>query len=151
MYLHFYLFITISGIKFSLFSGYNAATLFQNLQKRFLSYRDCDTFQTRYSLGSMVRLSVLQPDNPLMRQLLLSPTLGCAEQHCGSNPMRFRAMVFNTTFNNVSVIPWQSVLLVDEIRIPGENHWSVASNWQALSHNLVSSTPRHKQDSNSQL
>jgi hypothetical protein len=34
---------------------------------------------------------------------------------------------------------------------PGENHWPVASQWQTLSHNVVSSTPRHEQDSNSQL
>jgi hypothetical protein len=31
-------------------------------------------------------------------------------------------MVFNTTFNNISVISWQSVLLVEETRLPGENH-----------------------------
>jgi hypothetical protein len=31
-------------------------------------------------------------------------------------------MVFNATFNNISVISWQSVLLVEEIRIAGENH-----------------------------
>jgi hypothetical protein len=31
-------------------------------------------------------------------------------------------MVFNTTFNNISGISWQSVLLVEEIREPGENH-----------------------------
>ena len=31
-------------------------------------------------------------------------------------------MVFNSTFNNISVISWQSVLLVDETRVPGENH-----------------------------
>jgi len=31
-------------------------------------------------------------------------------------------MVFNATFNNISVILWQSVLLVDEAREPGENH-----------------------------
>jgi hypothetical protein len=31
-------------------------------------------------------------------------------------------MVFNTTFNNISVILWQSVLLVEETRIPGEKH-----------------------------
>jgi len=31
-------------------------------------------------------------------------------------------MVFNTTFNNISVISWQSVLLVQETRVPGENH-----------------------------
>ena len=31
-------------------------------------------------------------------------------------------MVFNATFNNISVILWQSVLLVEETRGPGENH-----------------------------
>jgi hypothetical protein len=30
-------------------------------------------------------------------------------------------MVFNTTFNNISVISWQSVLLVEETRLPREN------------------------------
>jgi hypothetical protein len=34
-----------------------------------------------------------------------------------------RFMVFNPTFNNISVISWQSVLLVEKIRVPGENHW----------------------------
>ena len=29
---------------------------------------------------------------------------------------------FNATFNNISVISWQSVLLVEEIGIPWENH-----------------------------
>ena len=31
-------------------------------------------------------------------------------------------MVFNATFNNISVISWQSVLLVEETGAPGENH-----------------------------
>ena len=31
-------------------------------------------------------------------------------------------MVFNTTFNNISAILWRSVLLVEETRVPGENH-----------------------------
>ena len=31
-------------------------------------------------------------------------------------------MVFNATFNNISVISWRSVLLVEEIEVPGENH-----------------------------
>jgi hypothetical protein len=35
--------------------------------------------------------------------------------------------------------------------VPGENHRSVASYCQSLSHNVVSSTPRHERDSNSQL
>jgi hypothetical protein len=36
-------------------------------------------------------------------------------------------MVFNATFNNISVISWQSVLLVEETGIPRENHRPVAS------------------------
>ena len=53
-------------------------------------------------------------------------------------------VVFNATFNNISVILWRSVLLVEETGGPGENHRSVASHWQTLSHNVVSSTPRHE-------
>jgi hypothetical protein len=52
-----------------------------------------------------------------------------------------RVMVFNATFNNSSVISWLSVLLVEESGVPGENHRPVASHWQTLSHNVVSSTP----------
>jgi hypothetical protein len=40
--------------------------------------------------------------------------------------------VLNTTFNNISVIAWQSVLLVEETRVPGENHRPVTSHWQTL-------------------
>ena len=36
-------------------------------------------------------------------------------------------MVFNATFNNISVISWRSVLLVGETGVPGENHRSAAS------------------------
>jgi hypothetical protein len=46
---------------------------------------------------------------------------------------------------------WWSVLLVEETRVPEENHWPVASHWQTLLHNVVSSTPHHERDSNSQL
>ena len=45
----------------------------------------------------------------------------------------------NATFNNISVILWRSVLLMEGT---GENHRSAASHWQTLSHNVVSSTPR---------
>jgi uncharacterized surface protein with fasciclin (FAS1) repeats len=38
-----------------------------------------------------------------------------------------RVMVFNATFNNISVILWWSVLLVEETGVPGENHESAAS------------------------
>jgi hypothetical protein len=31
-------------------------------------------------------------------------------------------VVFNVTFNNISLISWLSVLLLEEIGVPGENH-----------------------------
>jgi hypothetical protein len=36
-------------------------------------------------------------------------------------------MVFNATFNNISDIAWWLVLLVEETRVPGENHRPAAS------------------------
>jgi hypothetical protein len=33
-----------------------------------------------------------------------------------------RAMVFNATFNNISVLSWRSILLVEETGVPRENH-----------------------------
>ena len=46
-------------------------------------------------------------------------------------------MVLNTTFNNISVISWRSVLLVEETGGPRENHQPVTSQWQTLSYNVV--------------
>ena len=62
-----------------------------------------------------------------------------------------RVMVFNSIFNNISVILWWSVLLVEETGVPGESHSPVTSYWQTLSHNAVSSTPCHEWGSNSQF
>ena len=52
-------------------------------------------------------------------------------------------MVFNSTFNNISVISWGSVLFAEETGVPGENHRPALSHWSTLSHNAVSSTPCH--------
>jgi len=52
----------------------------------------------------------------------------------------FTAMVFNATFNNISVRSWLSVLLVEETGVPGENHRPFSSHGQTLSHIVVSST-----------
>jgi hypothetical protein len=38
-------------------------------------------------------------------------------------------MVLNATFNNISAISWQPVLVVEEAGVPGENHRPWASNW----------------------
>ena len=35
---------------------------------------------------------------------------------------RFRFMVFNATFNHISVISWRSVLLVEVTAVHRENH-----------------------------
>jgi len=35
-------------------------------------------------------------------------------------------------FNTISVILWRSVLLVEETRVPGENHRPVASCWHFI-------------------
>jgi hypothetical protein len=55
-------------------------------------------------------------------------------------------MVFSATINNISVISWRSVLLVEKTGVSGENHQPVRSHWQTLSH----CTTRPDRDSNSQ-
>jgi hypothetical protein len=47
-------------------------------------------------------------------------------------------MVFNATFNNMSVMSLRSVLLVEETGVPGANHRHVANHLHILSHNVVS-------------
>ena len=49
---------------------------------------------------------------------------------CNDQQYRVRVMVFNATFNNISVISWWSVLLVEETGVHGEIHWPVTSNWK---------------------
>jgi hypothetical protein len=50
-----------------------------------------------------------------MQHLILLP--------CKSKYTHFELnLVFNATFNNISVISWQSVLLVKENRVPRESH-----------------------------
>ena len=41
-----------------------------------------------------------------------------------------KVIVFNATFNNISVISWRSVSLVEETGVPGENHRPAAGHWQ---------------------
>jgi len=51
--------------------------------------------------------------------------------------------MFNTIFNNISVISWRPVLLVEETR---ENYRPATSHWQTLSHDVASNTTRHERD-----
>jgi len=43
-----------------------------------------------------------------------------------------RVMVFKATFNNISVTSWQSVLLVEEIGVPQENHLQVTDKFYCI-------------------
>ena len=53
-------------------------------------------------------------------------------------------MMYNDTFNNISVISWRSVLLAEETGVDDENHRPAASHRQSLSHKVVSNTSRHE-------
>jgi len=53
-------------------------------------------------------------------------------------------MVFYAIFNNISVVSWRSILLVEESGVPWENYRSVASHWKTLSHNVKSSKHHHE-------
>ena len=50
-------------------------------------------------------------------------------------------MVFDVIFNNISVISFPSVFLVEETGVPGENHRIALSHGQTWSYNVVFSTP----------
>jgi len=55
-------------------------------------------------------------------------------------------MVFNATLNNILVILWQSVLLVEESGVSGEN-----TDLSEVTDKLASSSPPHQRGSKSQL
>jgi len=52
-------------------------------------------------------------------------------------------MVFNATFNNISVILWRSVLLVEETGVSGENHRPAASQQTMVN---VTESEEHKNE-----
>ena len=51
-------------------------------------------------------------------------------------------MVFNATFNNISLISWQSVLLVVETKSTRRKPPTCQKSLTSFTHNGVSSTPR---------
>ena len=62
--------------------------------------------------------------------------------------VRVRVSVLDASFNDISVILWQSVLALDETGVPRENHGLDASHGQNLSHYVISSVS--ERNSNSQ-
>jgi len=65
-------------------------------------------------------------------------------------PINTKVVSSNATLNNISVILYivTVILLMEENGSSWENHRLAASHLQTLSHNTVSSIPRHKRDSN---
>jgi hypothetical protein len=91
---------------------------------------------------------------PLLYQLFISIYQTCSFHGCLLSVyknisiafiqvVRSMVMVLNATFNNSSVLSWSLILLVEETGGPGINHRLAASDWQTLSHNVVSSTGSH--------
>jgi hypothetical protein len=60
-------------------------------------------------------------------------------------------MVFNATSNDISVISWQSVLLMGETGVTGENLRPATNHRKNVSHNVLLNTPCHERYSRSQL
>jgi hypothetical protein len=75
----------------------------QDHQKQYCEINDCHHLSNKSKVTVLFHIS-------LLRNLIYEWGL-----------VWFRIMVFNTTFNNISVISWQSVLLMKETRVPGEN------------------------------
>ena len=65
----------------------------------------------------------------MKKRVKIIPLLSKTKSHLSSQTIDDLVwfMVFNATFNNISVISWQSVLLVLATRLPGENHRPVTS------------------------
>jgi hypothetical protein len=69
----------------------------------------------------------------------------------GSALYKVSVMMFNATFNNISLISWRSVLLGEGTGILGVNYQPVTSHGKTLSHTVASGTPHHQRDLNSQI
>ena len=113
---------------------YNAPSLFQRTPPP-------PPLHTRYLLGFSVELFVFLTTQHIHRECTpYPPSEDTLTQVCGFEPrlgFRLGFMVLNATFNNILVISWWSVLLVEETGVLEENHRPVASHWQNLSHNVV--------------
>jgi hypothetical protein len=74
----------------------------------------------QYSLRSIYTLILHQNDFRWKSLMIL--------EYCFAKPFLInQRLIFDATFNNILVISWRSVLLVEEIGVPGENQRPVAS------------------------
>jgi len=116
----------------------------RRLKYNWISLNGILAFYYYYFFSNLIQI-------PLRAAPLVNQALTTAYSNCLMRDDLVCFMVLNTTFNNISAILWRSVLLVEKTGVLGEIHRPVASHWQTLSHNIVSSTPCQKRGLNSQL
>jgi len=85
-----------------------------------------------YSMLSELKLSVMEPLNFIL-------SLTCTESEKRQGIIWVKDMMFHATFNNISVILWRSVLLVEEI---GVSEKTTDLSQVTDKHNVVLRTPR---------
>ena len=108
--------------------GGGDATGLPKIGKNMIFWRKIVIFHTKYPKN--IRASLVRRNFFKCAPLTWNP--GSAPAMAKENGW-FGFMVFNATFNNISVISWRSVLLAEETEVPGENH----RHWQTLPHNVV--------------
>ena len=110
-----------------------------------MSYLDhCLVMEEMSRASAAIALSYGASSNLCINQIVRNGTEAQKDKYLTkvNSTVIVRVVVFNATFHNISVMSWRSVLLVEETVVPEEIHRPVASHWQTLSHNVVSSTPR---------
>ena len=83
-----------------------------------------------YDGASRQCLSSVECYNPLTDKWIPVKDMSCRRSGAGriisglhiKYKFRVRIMVFNATFNNITVLLWELVLLVKQTGVPGENH-----------------------------
>ena len=80
-----------------------------------------------YSVKGTLQLPYAEISEPFAASYDPKKKKSRIDYYGGKNILFVCLMVFNATFNNISVISWWSVLLMDETGGPGENHRPVAS------------------------
>ena len=97
-----------------------------------------------YLIGN-IKYTVIRTQALTVTELIMKKALGKVHSVC------LFVLWCLTPFQKYFSYIVQSVLLEKETKVQGKNHQPVASLWQTLSHNVVSSTPPHEWGSKSQL
>ena len=80
-----------------------------------------------YDIQTCNLVDIIETNVAFLRRLMLVIEENIETEQKELSETWIRVMVFNTTFNNISAISWWSFLLVEETRVPGENHRPVKS------------------------